>query len=118
MTKRFLCIICPNSCLIEVDYTQRGVRRIKGSLCKKGDEYVQKELFFPTRVLTSSIRVVGGELPLVSVKTNQPIPKAKIMKAMKILRQTTASAPIKIGDILIKSVAQTGADIVATKSIR
>ncbi len=117
MKKKFTCIICPNSCEIEVEFNGRKIRNLKGNLCDKGADYVRKEISFPERGLTTSVRVRNGSLPLVSVKTSKPIPRNRIMDAMKEIRRLSVSAPVKVGDTLLENILGTGADLVATKNV-
>ena len=51
------------------------------------------------------------------MKTNGEIPKEKIDECMGILRKAVATAPIRVGDILIPNIADTGIDIVATAAM-
>jgi len=115
--KRLTCIICPISCVIDTEYNSRGIKSIKGHQCKKGELYAKEELFNPTRILTTTIKVYGGVLPLVSVKTDKPIPKDKIFSVMAEVMRVTLHAPVKLGDIIIKNVLDTKANIVATKTV-
>jgi CxxC motif-containing protein len=62
--------------------------------------------------------VKNGVLPLLSVKTSKPIPKEKIFKILKIIKNTSVNAPIEIGEIIIKNILNTGSDIIATKTIK
>lgn len=52
---------------------------------------------------------------MVSVKTSVPVAMRDIFNVMEKIRNSTALAPVKIGDILIKDVY--GADVIATKEI-
>ncbi|MEA3255578.1 MAG: DUF1667 domain-containing protein [Candidatus Altiarchaeota archaeon] len=117
MNKRYVCIICPNCCEIEVEYSGDEIKEITGNICDKGEEYVRKELFCPERGLTTTVKVKKGSLPLVSVKTSKTIPKELMMEVMKEILRLEVDAPVKIGDILIKNVLDTKADIIATKNI-
>ncbi|MCK5561889.1 MAG: DUF1667 domain-containing protein [Thermoplasmata archaeon] len=117
-TKRMVCIRCPVSCLMEVTYTRNKLLRVKATQCPKGKKYALRELFDPVRILTSTVYVKNGHLPLVSIRTDKPIPKAKIFDVMAKLSRTKVSAPLKIGDIIIKNVVNTGVNIIATKNIR
>lgn len=112
-----ICIGCPMGCMMTVTMEQEEVTMVTGNTCKRGDTYARKEVTNPTRIVTSSVRVRGGVLPVVSVKTKVDIPKGKIQECMKALQQVEVNAPIEIGDVMIKNVADTGVDIVATKSI-
>jgi len=117
LTKRYVCIICPNSCEIEVEYSEDKINRISGNMCEKGEEYVKKEILCPERGLTTTIKVKNGSLPLVSVKTSKAIPKEMMMKVMDEISNVEVEAPIKIGNVIIKNVLNTEADIIATKNI-
>ncbi|MCD6482096.1 MAG: DUF1667 domain-containing protein [Thermoplasmata archaeon] len=115
--KEITCIICPIGCRMKIQRVE-GEIEIEGNGCPRGIEYAKEEMFDPRRTITSSIFVVGGEWPLVSVKTTRPVPKRDIFKVMSALKAARVSAPVKRGEILIKNVAGTGVDIVATKSVR
>ncbi len=116
MKKSLICICCPIGCDLSVEMAD-GTVEVPGNNCPRGVEYGSKEVTNPTRIVTSSIRVFGGRLLLVSVKTNIGIPKEKIFDVMKEIHGCLVNAPILTGDILIKDVAKTGADIVATRSV-
>jgi CxxC motif-containing protein len=109
------CILCPIGCEIRVDKKKLNI--IDGAKCNKGIEYSTTEISNPKRILTTSILVINGHLPLVSVKTSKPIPKEKIFKIIEIIKLRSVKAPIKIGQVIIKNILDTGSDIIATKSI-
>jgi len=115
--KEITCIVCPIGCKILVKTDGKSFECLDGYKCKKGVEYSRSEALHPRRMLTSSVFVTGGEWPLVSVKTNKPIPKNKLFDVLNIVKKTKIKAPVKIGQIIIKDVAGTGIDVVATKSV-
>ncbi|MBK5202011.1 MAG: DUF1667 domain-containing protein [Spirochaetaceae bacterium] len=117
--KELTCIGCPIGCALTVDFddNKKVVLSVSGNNCKIGERYAHKELTNPTRIVTSSIKVIDGELAMVSVKTKEDIPKDKIFDIMKEIHETKVKAPISIGDVLIHNVAGTNVDIVATKNI-
>ena len=118
MTKRDLtCIGCPMGCPLVVELKDGEVVSVSGNTCPRGDVYARKEVTNPTRIVTSSVRVEGGQLAAVSVKTREDIPKGKIFDVEKALKEVTVKAPVHIGDVIIKNVATTGVDIVATKNV-
>lgn len=117
MEKRELtCIRCPLGCQLTVMISGGGVA-VTGNTCPRGAEYGEKEVTFPTRTVTSSIRVEGGELPLVSVKTAEEVPKDRIFDVMRVIKAAKVSAPVKTGDVLIEDAAGTGINIIATKTV-
>lgn len=118
MEKRTLtCIGCPLGCAITVELDNGEIINVTGNTCKRGDDYARKEVTHPMRVVTSTVRVTDGELPVVSVKTRQDIPKEKIMDVMENLADISVPAPVRIGDIILENVAQTGVNIIATKDV-
>lgn len=112
--KEFTCIICPRGCRLVVDDKQN----VSGNFCVRGKEYALTEITHPMRTLTSSVRVINRKYTLVSVKTNAPIPKELIFKAMELINKTFVTAPINIGDVVISNLLNTGVDVVITKNLK
>lgn len=118
MDKRELtCISCPIGCQMQVDIENGKVMKIAGNTCKRGEIYAHKECTNPTRIVTSTVKVKGGRIATVSVKTSSDIPKDKVFQCMAALRGIEVQAPVKIGDIIIKNVVDTGVDIIANKNV-
>lgn len=117
MKKEIICTICPLGCSLTVDYTQRAIQNIEGNQCKLCLEYAEKEIFNPEKTLTTTVRVKHGHLPLVSVRSNKPLPKERLFDAMNLLAKIEVEAPIRIGDKIVENLFNTGVDAVATKNI-
>ena len=117
MKNEMICIGCPMGCYLTVDYDKTTIREVTGNRCKVGLEYAQKEISNPERTLTTTVKVKNGHLPLVSVRTNKPIPKNRIFDAMELLAKVEVEAPIKIGEAIIQNIFDTGVNVVATKNI-
>lgn len=113
--KKMTCINCPLGCSLVVSINGEDIQ-VSGNKCKRGQEYGINEIKDPRRIVTSTIKVTGGDRPLVSIKTDREIPKKLIFEAMKIINQRSIKAPVKIGDVLIENVLETGVNIVATSS--
>jgi CxxC motif-containing protein len=71
----------------------------------------------PRRIVTSTVRVTGGELPVVSVKTASDIPKNKITECLEQLKTVEIAAPVAIGDTVLQDAAGTGISVIATKRV-
>lgn len=117
------CIICPMGCSMEVEVEtnasgQKKVLSVKDNGCKRGEQYAAKELQNPTRTLTTTIKVEGGELPLVPVKTAGEVPKASLLQCMEVVRRASCKAPLKRGDVLIYDLLGTGVNVVACADIK
>ncbi len=118
MDKRQLtCIGCPLGCQITVTMDGSEIKDVEGYTCVRGEKYAREEVTNPTRIVTSIVRVEGGNLAAVSVKTKEVIPKGKIFDTLAEIRPIVLKAPIQIGDVIVPDVAGTGVDIVATKNI-
>lgn len=116
--KEITCIVCPIGCKILVRTDGTRFELLEGNKCKRGVEYARSEALDPRRVLTSSIIVRDGERPLISVKTTKPVPKDKIFQVLEIIKKTKVKAPVGIGQILVKDVANLGIDVIATKTVK
>lgn len=112
------CISCPMGCDVELNVDKDDeITDITGANCPAGKEYVRNEYFNPTRVLPTTARVKNGVLPLVPVKSKEPIPKELLEKAMVEIAKVELEAPVKLGDIVVESILDTGVDIVATRDL-
>jgi CxxC motif-containing protein len=100
-----------------VESEEKQITAIKGYGCRIGKEYAKKEFTNPTRILPTTVKVEGGELPLVPVKTAQPIPKSSLKKAMLEIANIKVKAPIKIGQVILSNLVDTGVELVATRNI-
>ncbi len=116
MKKEMTCICCPIGCQMEIELAVSGeILSVGGNTCPRGNVYAREELTHPTRVLTSSVRI-HGRRDMLSVKTAAPISKEKLFEAMEKVQNTVAVAPVKIGDVIIKDIAD-GVDLVATRDV-
>ena len=116
-TVNLICIGCPLGCPLTVEMEGNEVKSVAGNTCPRGDAYAREELTNPTRIVTSTVRVAGGRLAMVSVKTESDIPKSKIFDCVKALQDVEVKAPVKIGDVIVENVAGTGVNVIATKNV-
>ena len=117
MKGEYTCILCPTSCVVVAEWDDSELLSIDHSQCKLARDYVHGEIFDPRRTLTSTVQVEGGDLPLVSIKTDSPIPKGLLMEVMEYLASVVVKAPVNVGDVIAHDVLGTGSNIVATKKI-
>lgn len=116
--KEIICIVCPMGCQLEItrDAADKGWL-VTGNACSRGEKYGIKELTNPTRVLTTTVKLRNSLLRRLPVKTDTPIPKDKIFACMKELDLVEAKAPVKAGEIIVRNISGTGANIISTRSI-
>ena len=118
MIRELICVACPLGCPLSVELNDKGeVLSVSGNTCPRGEKYAVDECTNPVRMLTSTVKVNGGSLPVVPVKTSKPIPKDKMFECMQVINSEVVDAPVKMGEIIICNVCDTGADIVATNEV-
>ncbi|HHV57333.1 MAG TPA: DUF1667 domain-containing protein [Firmicutes bacterium] len=121
MTKerKLTCIVCPVGCGIKLTYDadRREILSVTGNQCKRGAAYAADEVFAPKRVLTTTVRVEDGFLPVVPVRTAQPIPKEKIWDALKELAALQIKAPVAYHQVICPGVAGTGVAVIAERPL-
>ena len=111
--KQLTCIVCPRGCQLNID--DNNV--VTGNFCPRGKNYAISEITNPTRIVTSTMKVLNSNEVRVPVKTSKPIKKDLMFKIMDKINSKLVYAPIKIGDILIENVDGDNTDIIATKNI-
>ena len=122
-TLQFNCTTCPSECLltVEVERSADGavveVRSVTGNNCPRGDTFAHQELTCPMRVLTTTVAVSGGDEALLPVRTAEAIPLALHTQAMDLIRGLVVDAPIRMGDVVLKDLLDTGIDLIASMDI-
>ena len=112
MKRSLSCIICPRGCALEIDLETLTVT---GNTCPRGEDYARQEVTRPMRTLTTALRVTNREHTMVSVKTAAPIPREKLMEAMKVLKALPVEAPVALGQVLLPDLY--GTQVVATSGV-
>jgi CxxC motif-containing protein len=90
---------------------------VTGNTCKRGETYGINEIKNPVRVVTTTVKIDGGTHAVLPVKTKNPIPKDLNFKCIEILNNITLKAPVKMGDIVVKNILDTGVDIVTSREM-
>lgn len=116
-TRELTCIGCPLGCALTVELEGNEVVSVAGNTCPRGDAYARKEVTNPTRIVTTTVRVKDGVCAMVNVKTETDIPKDKIFACTAALKDVVVTAPIRIGDVVLRDAAGTGVNIVAARNV-
>ncbi len=120
---QFNCTTCPSECLLTVEVERDAdghvaeVRRVPGNSCPRGDKFAHQELTCPMRVLTTTVAVSGGDEVLLPVRTAAAIPLALHAQAMDLIRGLVVDAPIRMGDVVLEDLLNTGIDLIASMDI-
>lgn len=122
-TLQFNCTTCPSECLLTVE-VERGadgavveVRSVAGNSCPRGDTFAHQELTCPMHVLTTTVAVSGSDEALLPVRTAEAIPLALHARAMDLIRGLVVEAPIRMGDVVLDDLLDTGINLIASVDI-
>ena len=122
-TLQFNCTTCPSECFLTVE-VKRGadgavaeVRSVTGNSCPRGNKFAHQELTCPMRALTTTVAVSCGDEALLPVRTAEAIPLELHAKAMDLIRGLVVKAPIRMGDVVLPNLLDTGTDLIASMDI-
>ena len=122
-TLRFNCTTCPSECLLTVEVERDAdgavaeVHSVIGNSCPRGDTFARQELTCPMRVLTTTVAVSGGDETLLPVRTAEAIPLELHAQAMDLIRDLVVKAPIRMSDVVLPNLLDTGSDLIASMDI-
>jgi CxxC motif-containing protein len=116
--QEIICIGCPLGCHVALTVDEsKKIIKFEGNECHAGEKYVAEEFKAPIRVFTGTVRTRGCSRPLLSVKTSKPIVKTNILDCGKYFCDIEVEPPIKIGDVVVSNILNTGADLIATSDL-
>ncbi len=108
-----ICILCPVGCHLTID---RNLE-VSGNKCSRGIKYAIEEITSPKRTLTTTLKTSSLTTPRLSVKSLKPLPKSLLFDVIDLLSTIYIKKDVKIGDVIVFDVLNTGIDIVATKNV-
>ena len=115
MIRDLTCIECPEGCRLSTRIEQDKVIAVTGNKCPKGEKYAISEIENPVRVLTSTVLTEALDLKMVPVRTDGPIPKSDLFKAMKEVKKMRIKKPLKTGDIIQENFISPGVNLISTR---
>ena len=117
MVKEYTCVLCPNSCELLVEIDGSEIKSITGNTCPKGRDYAIQEALDPRRTIATSVRVLGGNRPLVSVRLTAPIRLADVKPLMEEIKNLTVHAPVEPGQVLMTGVMGENSSLITTARV-
>ena len=113
LNKKLTCIVCPVGCNLKINSIDGCSYIVKGYKCKKGKIFAEEEIIDPRRIITTTIKIDSKRLNRLPVKTNNPVPKDKIINFVKQIKKIKIKPPIRMGDILSRNIFNSGVDIIS-----
>ncbi len=117
MIERLTCVLCPIGCPIDA-VRQGGDLDVSGNECPKGVDFAVQEILHPKRNLSASVPLKGTVSRMVSVRLSSPVPRDMIFPVLIAIAALRPEAPVRRGQVLIADVLNTGADVIATRTIK
>lgn len=111
------CIVCPMSCHITVSMENDEICSVCGNTCPRGDTFARSEVIAPMRMVTTTVLIHNAVHPLLPVITSQNVLKSKIFDIMDVCKTVEVVAPIHVGDVICENVANSGAQLIASRSM-
>ena len=114
-----ICITCPVGCHLKIEWSDDTTNgyKITGNQCKRGVLYAENEMRQPMRQATTTVRIHGGELERLPVKTSEAISKELVLQLCQLIETMALQAPIFLGETVISNVFNSGVDVVACRTI-
>ena len=113
-----ICVGCPLGCEIKLILGGRDeVVEVDGNKCKEGKQYALEEFSNPVRTLTATVLTKGSSQALLPVRTGKPILKTLLRQGMNIIADTIVKPPIKMDDVIVPNLLDTGVDVIASSDL-
>lgn len=105
-----VCIVCPNSCVMKVD---PATGEVTGNRCQRGAAFAVNERTHPMRTVTTTVRTVFSECPVLPVRTAGEVPKDRVTDVMAAIDRERLDRRVGAGDVVIPNVLGLGVDVVS-----
>lgn len=112
-----VCIVCPRGC--NLNYKDDDDKLIvTNNGCKRGPEYLSQELVAPKRMLTTTVKVIGGEIPVVPVHATEYVDKEDVEEFVKFLKTIEVKAPIECNAQILGCINGKEVKVLASRGIK
>jgi len=117
--RELVCISCPVGCMLTISMDKEDVQ-VMGHQCKLGVRYAEKEVTNPSRMLTTSIKILNGKeasYMMLPVKTSAEVPKDRLLDCLKVIKSLKLTSPVDFGEIVVENILDLGVDVIATRQL-
>ena len=112
-SKRIVCTMCPLGCVMSVSAHGEGLE-VTGNRCPRGITFAYDEWADPQRMLTSTVRIMGADCPLLPVRTAHEVSLDYFDMFVALCRKIDVTAPVHMGDVIRSATDDFPVDIIAT----
>lgn len=112
------CIACPIGCALALTHEGREIVELRGASCDRGAKYAAQEIADPRRQLSTTVPLAGGCAPRLPVKVSRPVPRDRVLEAVRQIHAIRARAPVRCGEVLLQDLlGEPGVSVVATRTV-
>ena len=108
-----ICINCPLGCHLKIDENMN----VTGNNCPRGKQYAIDEMTHPLITLTTTVAIESVTHERLSIITDKPVPKNMMMDIVRSIKDLKVKPPVKMGDVIVENVLNTGSNLIASRSI-
>ena len=113
-----ICIICPRGCHLKIITDEENAfLSVTGNRCQRGEKYAIEEVNHPSRIITTTVKLRGGKINRVPIKTLEAIPLNLVADFIEHVKNVSLFAPVSLGDHLIVEGAQGCYECVVGRSV-
>ena len=113
------CTGCPNSCMLELIMKEDEILEIRGAACDRSITFIREQLDHPKRIFTGTVKMkcADGQWSLAPVHSSETVPVAELQHLARLCRRIRINGPVCAGQVIIKNIGGTGADLLASCSL-
>lgn len=111
-----VCIVCPNGCALHVEEEAEGHLVVTGQRCPKGKNFALEECTEPMRSLSSTVKTIFPEVPVLPVRVSREVPKRALFDVMREINQVVLTERLGQGEAVIHDVCHLGVDVIITSN--
>ncbi len=112
-----ICVTCPVGCNLTAVLDGDELIEVRGGGCRRGEAFAREEVTDPRRMLATTVRVAGGDGPLVPVRSAEPLPKALLLPAAGLLRRVVLKAPVPLHQVVVPDLLGSGIAIITSRAM-
>ena len=116
MTETLTCIMCPKSCELSILKNDNDVQ-VEGNQWSKGVDFAEEEILHPKRNLATSLPISGKDFKMLSVRLSAPVSRHLLMNILKEITVLRFDPPVYRGQVLAENILNSGADVIATRTV-
>lgn len=117
VTKIQTCPKCEKACSLQIDYQGSTLFSVVGHKCHQGVVFAETLLGPALKTVSASVLVNGGAYPMVAVRTSKGVTSEQALKIIQEAGRLKVDAPVRMGQVLCRNVAQTGVDLIAARAV-